>query len=114
MLTRRPLLSSKVVEEVYERFTENQVNELLELIHTHLPLPFREGEVAAAHNAGELDEEEHDEDPDATQANNGLFMGGDDAGEDYVDEQAEDHYVDGGDREAGVDDMEGAGDGDDE
>lgn len=65
-----------LVEELEMRFTESQVNELLNLVHTHLPLPLTDEEAndpdAQPPTAGEAEADVHYEDEDEDDAyNNG-------------------------------------------
>lgn len=115
-----------LVEELGERFTESQIEELLTLVATHIPIPPTEDEVAAG--AGQSLEAGYEDGGEAGAADgadghepgNGLFIGGAEDDSQYVyDEQAEvgegeddDDYING--TNGGGDDLAGEGGNDDE
>lgn len=118
-----------LVEELGERFTESQIEELMTLVATHIPIPPTEDEVAAG--AGQSMETGYEDEgageagaadgADGTTAEgNGLFIGGAEDESGYVyDEQGgagegedDDDYVNG--TNGGGDDLAGEGGNDDE
>lgn len=114
-----------LVEELGERFTESQIEELMNLVATHIPIPPTEDEVAGG--AGQMNEAAYEDESgaaaeagaDESGAGNGLFIGGAEDDSQYVyDEQGvgegedDDDFVNG--TNGGGDDLAGEGGNDDE
>ncbi|CAO1626370.1 unnamed protein product [Sympodiomycopsis kandeliae] len=124
-----------LVEELEMRFTESQIHELLNLVHSNLPLPLTEEEAShpnAEHNMQTEEEEQqyeeegeeraavdwdtleaNDRDQSIVQKSNGLFIGGDQEEEEDYDEQNaivdDDEWINDHVGRGGGDDLDGPG-----